>query len=307
MSDDDAVEMTIVFLNEGGYLLGLNADVERTVSLLRLQDPFSDPLVTMATWIKEMDTRNPFLDAFKKGLDHLVTPFMLDGATVSVKGLVSSAYRPSDVQHVEGIRPLLKLECTMIVEDAVSPKSVANIMLLTHRGKIPEKDTTLNGKPLPETAPTRKRLLLSSDTIRSRRHRILEQNFPITLARFRNSKYCQVLCNKLAKMDLRTWQVEQAVCNLVLGKEISPQQPHYGSFSAGKFGQKIAEAVRNRFEIADASDDLKWITQEEITKQVRLDIAALLGALDSPSKGHDLKVLLAELAEKGLLEDATTA
>jgi hypothetical protein len=292
-SDADVVELSIVTLNEGGYLIGVNTDAKATIDIVRTQHPLADPLVPFLTWAKKMDTRHPFIEELRDYQRGLVAPFLLDGAVV---GSDERPLKPTeaDVRQVDDLVPLLKFKCMIVSENDVEANTAAAIILAVHR------------KAAPMTLPKRK--TADSDIsnkspvgINTRRRQILSQNFPVTLARFRQLAKSQELMRDLSELGLLEWQVEQAACNLVLSKKLCPEHPHYGGLSADKFVPQISDAVRELVETADGKDDLAWIDKKNLFEQVLLDGQALMRWLDHKGKSQTIEELQNQLRPRGLL------
>jgi hypothetical protein len=62
---DDGFDLEFVFLNDGGYLLGIAPNATIIQNRLRGSDRLFEPIVTGPPFIKGMDTREPFLDEFR--------------------------------------------------------------------------------------------------------------------------------------------------------------------------------------------------------------------------------------------------
>lgn len=131
----------------------------------------------------------------------------------------------------------------------------------------------------------------------------MEQNFPITLHRLKASESGQAIIQNLSDQGLALWQIEQAVCNLVVSREISPDDLHYGKISGRKLQEKIIDIVRGRFELADASDDFAWMTQELVATQIELDSISLLLGIGIQRHKIPTSGLQGALKKEGLLEE----
>ena len=92
---------------------------------------------------------------------------------------------------------------------------------------------------------------------------------------------------------------------MVLGRELSPDKRHFESVFRKKLGKTIAAEMHDRFEVADSSDDLEWISEAELSRQARRDSISLLESLGAHEKFQEEKALIAELSRRGLLDDVS--
>lgn len=304
-SDGDAIEMTMITKEDGGYLLGLSQNYKRFISRARYEHPFYDPLHISIMWVKPIDTRNPFVEKFQEYQSKLIAPFLLDGVTLTNPSLDLSSLSPSNVRPIEGLQAILKFECTVIAEKDVEPNSQAGLVLHVDRSPKSKRSSALKGKNNRADALEFHKDSRAPEAIGRRRRRIIEQHFPVTLARFRDSEYCQSISNGLLQIGWHRWQIEQAACNLVLGRELSPDKRHFESVFRKKLGKTIAAEMHDRFEVADSSDDLEWISEAELSRQARRDSISLLESLGAHEKFQEEKALIAELSRRGLLDDVS--
>ena len=298
VSGGDAVHLTIMILKEGGYHIGLSRERSHFVTQCRFQDPLSEPLTMIPMWVKPMDTRHASVDYFGRYLENLVSPFFLCGATAHMPSIEGGVPATGEIKPLD-VAQILKFECDFISEDHKESGAQSDLVLLMHQErsrkakgeKGKERDT-----PRPETYG------LEPMEIFKRRQKIVEQNFPVTLHRLKASKSGQAIVQSLFGLGLKLWQIEQAACNLVISREISPAEPHYVKISSRKLKEIIFDVVRGRFEIADASDDLDWLTQEMLANQVELDAASLLIGVGFQRHKISKGDLQETLRKEGLLE-----
>jgi hypothetical protein len=232
----------------------------------------------------------------KEQQKRLVAPFLLDGA------IVADGRRPANpnnwqLQHLDEIVPLLKFKCTIVAESEVDPNTTAAVILAAHRNATLAAGP---GRQEKTTAPFQHNV--APKTIRTRRKRVMAQNFPVTLARFRKRERLAEMPAELSRVGVEMWQVQQAACNLVLSKKLSPDRPHYGGLSSKDFVAQISEIVQELVETADGSDDLSWISEHDLLEQVFLDGTALLKWLGFKEKPTSIEALQHQLRRRGFLE-----
>ena len=169
-----------------------------------------------------------------------------------------------DVSPIPSLNPLLKFEITLVDEDEAMPRSMAWNVLRAASGDKPESLKSPPAKPEP-------------DVIAKQRVKTLAQHFPVTLERIRRSSSVRSLMDDLAKNGIKPWQIEQAVCNLVLSVEMG-RGAHFGGLSARKAEIGIVQEIRSRYELADGGN-LPTFSVEEVRTQVLADGNALLRKL----------------------------
>ena len=171
-----------------------------------------------------------------------------------------TAASPPDVRTIRGLQPLLKFEVTFIDEDDVTPNSMGWHALMVGSGQKAQSPT---GPSKPD-----------SGEVAKQRVKTLAHHFPVTLERIRRDLSVPRLMLRLAANGVRPWQIEQALCNLVLSAEMG-RGAHYIGLSARKAEKGILQAIRSRHELADGSDIPKVAT-EDVGTQVVADGNVLL-------------------------------
>ena len=294
-SDGDAVELTFIFLKEGGYVLSICREHSRALRDLLGSGRTLSPILVGGVYNKRFDTRNPTIERFREFKSkHLISPFLFGAATVR-----RNTDTPPAVQEVvplPNIEPLLKFEADFLDEDAIQPDS-------PHYSTI-----TMIHQPRP-LGRKRKRAHLPSPPKPSQqpaihfRHRagILQRHFPVTVERIRVGRHPGTM-SALRERGVKDWQAEQAVANLLLSDSICHGQLFYADGLPEDLATRIGRALQQREERSDTPELTRFSTQDIIT-QVQLDAVALLrleGQAISISSGLDS--LQKRLASLNLLE-----
>ena len=288
ITDSDSVEITFVFREEGGYVLAISPEFTRLVRRCLGFDRTHRTMVAGLTWYKPIDSVHPFLREFRDYCSSSIAPFFFDGVTYvgPTSGLGHLA--SPDVSPIPGLEPLLKFEVNFVDEDEVTPNSIAWFALnVASRQKIQSS----TGKP--KTEP---------DDIAIQRVKTLGHHFPVTLERIRRSLSVPPLMRELAVSGVRPWQIEQAICNLVLSAEMG-RGTHFLGLSARKTESAIVEAIGSRYELADGGD-IPTFSIEDISTQVIADGNALLRRLNK-KKCKDLVEIQTALQSVSALEAPT--
>jgi hypothetical protein len=185
---------------------------------------------------------------------------------------------------------LLKFEVKFIDEDEVTPDSIGWLALKAAAKPRTRLPTSSAGPPTPKP-----------QDIARHRAKALAHHFPVTLERIRRSPNIPTLTGELGVDGVRRWQVEQALCNLVLSTEIG-REPHYTGLSAGKAESSIIKALRSRYELADGRA-IQTFAGDVVRTQVLADANALLRFLGKKSVA-DLAGAQAALASASAIEGA---
>ena len=288
MTDPDSVEVTFVFRKNGGYVLAISPDFSRLQRRCLGFDRAHRVLVFAPTWIKPVDSVHPLLLRIRKYSSAPIAPYLFDGVTyVGPRSVLTPSSLP-DISVISGLQPLLKFEITFIDEEDVTPNSQAWIALMTPSRRLPKSPM---GPPKP--AP---------DDIAKQRVKTLAHHFPVTLERIRRSLFVPQLLLGLAARSVRPWQIEQALCNLVLSAEIG-RGAHFGGLSAGKVESAIIQAIGSRYELADGGD-IPTFSIDEVRTQVVADGNALLRCLKK-KRCTDVAGIQAALQSASALEAET--
>ena len=289
MTDPDSVEVTFVFRNNGGYLLAISPEYSRLERRCLGFDRAHQAILGVPIWVKSIKSIQPFLRDFRKHCSAPIAPFEFDGVTYVGPQSVLTPSAPPDVSPIRGLQPLLKFEVTFIDEDDVTPNSTAWIALKAGSQQVP-KSTPEPPKPKP-------------DDIAKQRVKTLAHHFPVTLERIRRNSSVPPLILQLASSGVRPWQIEQALCNLVLSTEMGLGS-HFIGRSAREAESGIIQAIGSRFELADGGD-IPTFTIEDVGTQVVADGNALLRYLGKKKRCRDLAGVQAALQSVSALEAAT--
>jgi hypothetical protein len=297
-SDDDAIELTIVFLNNGGYLLGLSPEPERWQARATAGEILLEPLLMMPVWVKPIDTTHPMLRSLVDYQKGLIAPFMLDAALM--RGVLrQTTFFPrlgSPFRAIPGLQPLIKFECTFVNESDTTLPPTAQIVLRTHRlSKARKRSGRKSLAPPPPVSPAHQS---------AKRRRVLDTLFPVTLFRARKSGLLAQARNQTSVPNLQNWQLEQAVANLVLSREFCAGRFHYVSLSKSDLSHQIIRAAREHIELADNRDSLTGIGPTEINRQIGLDAQYLLMNNGQNVTKLNLPDLQEALRRKGFFIDA---
>lgn len=283
MTGPDSVAMNFVFRKNGGCLLAISPEYSRLQRRCLGFDRTHRAFVMGPTWIKSNASIHPFLRTFRQYCSAPVAPFLLDGVTCVGPKSVPPPRSVPDVCPVPGIRPLQKFEVTFVDENEATPNSMAWIALRAESGNKPESPPT--GPPKPEP-----------DKIAKERTRTLAQHFPVTLERIRRESLVQRLMRGLDEYRVRPWQIEQALCNLVLSAEMG-RGAHFTGLSAHKAENGIIEAIRSRYELADGGG-IPTFSIEDVSTQVVADGNVLLQQFGKKGRTNlaDLQAALKSLS-----------
>ena len=287
-TDPDALEVTFVFRKEGGYVLGLSPEYGHLARRCLGYDRVHRPIALGPMWCKKLDSVHPDLQAIRAYCSSSLAPLRIDGLEQS-NLLVGHTYLSTpDIRPIPSLRPLLKFDATFIDEDEVVPNSPAWLALQTSSGHA-------NPQQRPSTPDI--------EHIASQRAKTLTQHFPVTLGRMRRNPSIATLVRKLAPSDVRPWQIEQAVCNLVLSGDMQ-LGAHFSGLTARKAEATILQAVSSRYEMADGAP-LPAYSIDEVKTQVTADGNALLRYLKQKPR-KDLLAVQSHLQAASVLEAWTT-
>lgn len=258
-TDPDSLEVTIVFRQQGGYLLALSPEHSRLARRCLGFDRTHRVILMMMTWCKPIDSVSPILRTLREYSRRPVAPFLVGGA---VHGGPTLTPESSDPALVPGTDALLKFEVTFVDERDVKPGTVASVAVQMASSSSRQRSTKKASLPSPEE-------------IAKERAKMLRTHFPVTLERLRLRPDFSALEQELAADGVASWQIEQAICNLVLARAMKLGN-HYSGLSSDKWQVGIVRALGERYETADGENRSPFFGAEELRIQVLLDVNALL-------------------------------
>ena len=287
-SDSDAVELTFLLRDAGGYILVISPEPARMEQRCIGYNRTHQAVNTAAMWCKPIDTFNPILSRFK---DHYtsvpIAPYIFTGETYTGPRSAFRRVSPAGLHEVSGLHALLKFEVTFVAEHEAIPGTIGWLA-----AKI-ESSSNI------QTGP--RRHIPTPDEISGCRLRTLSRHFPVTLERMRVSREIRDSIHDLQQEKIQPWQVEQAICNLVLESDLSSGKVRGRS----EMHERIIEALDERYELADGSS-LPPFDAERIRRQVLADGNELLSHMQA-KRAQNLSSLQTSLQTLSLLESKSAA
>ena len=289
-TDADAIELTIALRKDGGYNLCIGPEVGALFKRALRFDAVANPLGFQLTWIKPIQTTSQPLRDFRNHVcAGFVRPFLLRAAHYVGPLPVSGPPRPNYIQPILDQQDLLKFEIRFL--DEGSSEDLQWQKMALGKGKEP-------------SGTVEERKFIPKSVVRSRRRESLKSLYPVTLWR---SKSCERLCDvrtEAEKLGLHEWQIDQAICNLVLSREVCEGRLHFCEFSEDNWLDNVWEALRNRFEVSGVDHDrFAWLTIDDIVRQAMLDAKALLGHYGVMDVEGDMLRIQQLLGENSLIGD----
>jgi hypothetical protein len=289
-TDSRAVQLSIIFQNDGGYILALSQDPWATYQRTLGFDRTLSPILISATWCKRFDTTSAFIRDLAAHFDQFVSPFYLNAALASGAGVLTSP-TPPPLMRIDGLQPLLLFSMRFLNEGDVPPNTREAACLTT-------RSASRSGSGEAETKNVKKTL----EEIAADRSLALRTHFPVTLRRLSSDRF-QAVSQELSNRGVKDWQIKQAACNISLSASMGVG-PHFSGIKAPRLNDTIVDALRQQYEQADSNTSLldQWTTQSA-ARQLLLDGAALLRYLGRSSGARGLEQLLQELTTRGALDD----
>lgn len=290
-SDGDAVDLTIVFHESNGYTLVISTDTQKLIDRTLTYDAVFEPLSFQALWVKRIDTVSEPLKELRAFLEVGIRPFKLSASLYS--GLTTPGAAMLDlVKPISGAADLLKFSIRFVDEGSEQEKDWQRIARLA-------KDQKMRAKEVKEKPPFRP----AEDVFASRANR-LKTLFPVTLWRAETCSNIDSIIEECGKLGIRRWQVRQALCNVLVSREIGKGTPHFFEIPERDWPGALLKRLRGRYELGiNEVEAIKNITLEEILTQVTLDVGYLLsiyGIKAPPTKRVSAQ---GELTRLGLLNE----
>ena len=283
-TDADAVELTIALRKNGGYNLCIGPEVGALYKRVLRFDAVANPLAFQLTWIKPIQTTSQPLRDFRDYVcAGFVRPFLLRAANYVGPFPLGGTPRPDHIQLILDQQELLKFEIRFVDEGSNEDLQWQNIAL----GRENEKSGTVEeSRTIPKSM------------VWSRRKESLKSIFPVTIWRSKSSELFRNVRTEAEKRGLHDWQIDQAICNIVLSREICGGRLHFCEFSDDKWLDSLWETLRNRFEVSGVDHEgFACLSIDDIERQVVLDAKVLLnyyGAKDVDDDMHGVQRLLEE-------------
>ena len=215
------------------------------------------------TWIKAIETTSKPLKDIRRMLSTgIIRPFLLRAARYSGISLSARSFDPRLVEQISHGPELLKFEIRFVDEGSEKDSQWQRIAL-------GDGDSDPMSPPdAPHTPQT---------LVWTRRKEALKRLFPVTLWRSNSNEWCSKLRFEASSLRIFDWQVDQAICNLVLSQEIADGKFHFRGIAKRDWQDQIWNALSNRFEVADGNkQSFQQLKIENIIHQVILDARVTL-------------------------------
>lgn len=271
-TDGDAVDMTIVFLKSGAYRLCINPEVSALIKRALRYDAVMNTLAFQVTWIKHIDTTSEPLRQLREHLSKGVRPFLLRAACYGGIASPDSPPRPELIRPVSHRKEILKFDIRFIDEGSTNNLDWQRVALGKGKRKRSGK-----GKKSRKRRNRRENDPPPKAVVWWQREERLKTLFPVTLWRSRSRRDALELRAAAERSGLQSWQIDQALCNLVLSREAAGGKLHFLGWLKNDWPDKLLEILRERFEIADArGGGFKDLRPEDVIRQSMLDSKVLL-------------------------------
>ena len=282
-SDSDAVELTFVLRDPGGYVLVISPEPARMEQRCLGYDRTHQIISAAHMWCKPIDSLSPTLLTFR---DHCastrIAPYLLEGATYTGSANAIRMGTSVDLRGVSGLQPLLKFEVTFVDASEATPGTIGWV--------------ASNIQSSPNVQSPQRRDKAAPNEISSRRTRALSHHFPVTLERMRVTPEIRRIVDDLQRDGIEPWQLEQAICNLILESDLQKA----GATRRPQMMERTTRALAARYEVADGSG-LPLFGIDLIRRQVLADGNELLTHMNA-KRTNDLSSLQARLRSLSLLE-----
>jgi hypothetical protein len=286
----DALNVEILY-SAAGYYISFAADYHhamwRTVGVDRLINPIYWGL----TYIKTIDSRQPFLDDLARHSKHPIAPVVLKGMRyLGNEAPRPGGPRPNELQPIADCPDLLLLRLPVYeTEDEVPRTSGLQSVFNNRRKDLPDSDDEF------ETQAK------SAASVWRARERRLSALMPVTLHMLRSSASLKTKLDTFAEDGISRWQLEQAIINQRLWSLTSPSQKARFNNANDRY-----KALESFMEL----DSPNWAAivddRDSIIKQVLRDARAFLKRLGVTPPAN-LPQCQEELKKLGYFTDPGTA
>ena len=281
-TDADAIEVTIVFMKKGGYRLCINPEITALYKRAFRYDTVVNPMAFQLTWIKPIDTISKALIDLRRMLSTgIIRPFLLRAARYRGISLSTKTFDPGLVEPIHFGQELLKFEIRFVDENSTDDPQWQRIALGDHD---PDSDSTSAGTSTPKPL------------VWTRREEAIKRLFPVTMWRSNSLEACVELRRTAEALGLFEWQIDQALCNLLLSQEIADGNSHFRGLLKRDWPDQLWNALGDRFEVADATQlHFQQLKIGSMVHQAILDARVLLkhyGVKRAPKKLKRVQYML---------------
>lgn len=286
-TDADAIEVTIVFREDGGYRFCINPEVGALYKRVLQYDTVVNRLALQLMWIKVIATTSQQLielrELFSAGI---VRPFLLRAAHYT--GILQKDQPPIPelLKPIADREELLKFEINFVDEGSKDDSHWQRV------GLGGEKEKRKRDRRMPKSM------------VWTRRNEALKRLFPVTLWSSQSFEPCIELRRSAKEFGLQEWQIDQAICNLVLSREMASGKFHFQGCSKRDWPDQLWKTLCSRFEISGADQQgFAQLTVEDIVDQAILDARVLLRKYGVKRVSKKIKELLYMLEKHSLLSE----
>ena len=262
-TDSDAIELTVVFMKDGGYRLCINSETNALYKRTLQYDTVVNPMAFQVTWIKVINTTSqPFIELREHLSAGIIRPFLLGASRYT--GILQNDSQPIPelFDPISHRQELLKFDIRFVDEGSKHDLHWQRIAL---------------GSEYIERKPKAEDRKFPKSIVWYRRIESLKRLFPVTLWRSKSCERAKELRYSAEKRGLHEWQIDQAICNLVLSQQIAEGKLYFQGCSKSDWPDLLWKSLCNRFEIASVDEpEFEQLTVENVVYQAILDGKTLL-------------------------------
>lgn len=286
----DALKVEILYSRDGYYIAfgpEYHHAMWRTVGV----DQFISPTFFGVTYIKTIDSRNPFLDKLARYSENPVAPIKLLGAHFTGSRPSGPAPKPSEIQSIP--------DCPELI--------LFNLPIYKTKAEVPE----FSGLRTMASEPTKEELRESRKEFEQRtmgpeganrsRERRLTALMPVTIHMLRTYPPLRGKLKELQKRGVAQWQIEQAVVNQRLWYRVTPEQR-----ARLQNANDLYRCIEQFAELDTPTWDLIANDQEAILGQIFRDARVLLKKIGANAP-NTLEECQKELIKRGYLQSEDAA
>lgn len=281
----DALKVEILY-SQDGYYIAFGPDYQhamwRTVGI----DQFVSPSFFGVTYIKTIDSRNPFLDELARYAESPISPIKVVGAHFTGSRPDGPAPKPSEIQEIP--------DCPDLV--------LFNLPVYKTKAEVPEFSglRAVASKPTKEEQTESRKefeqMTTGPEAANSSRERRMTALMPVTIHMLRTYSPLKERLEALQKRGVARWQIEQAVLNQRLWSQVKPERR-----VRLQNANDLNHAIEQFFELDTPNWDAVAGDQETILDQIFRDARALLKKIGA-SAPDTLEKCQKELIARGYLQ-----
>lgn len=285
--DGDVVDVDILLKSDGSYDLWIGPEFHRNIYRIIPQNDTFDLISMNVSWIKHIDSTNPFLLEIKEYIESTrLHPILISAAIDTEENIKRGTLNPTKVSNWDDI-----IKFGFMIHSEKDKTSDPRIKMMKNFGTRTKKKNKSSEPPK-----------IKPEDICKNRKKTLDAIFPVSRERILRTSIRDDVRRIHGFETVSETQICQAAINILLSNELNSGDVHYSQLN-GDYKDTIQDTIMDRIEVADGSRLNVTLDPIIISNQIKLDTWTAIREVNKNIKLISFSKLQKIFRRKGYIDD----